>query len=45
MEQGGVIGLLIVANAFFVATEFAFVKIRGSQLDTLVEGGDKRAFI
>ncbi|MEI9998656.1 MAG: hemolysin family protein [Verrucomicrobiota bacterium] len=34
-EQGSVIILLIVANAFFVATEFAFVKIRESQLKAM----------
>src|ERR1700678_2038791 len=33
--QAGVIALLIVANAFFVATEFAFVKIRESQLKSM----------
>ncbi len=38
-----VILLLVLLNGFFVASEFAFVKIRGSQLDTLVEEGDKRA--
>ena len=34
-EQGGVILVLIAANAFFVATEFAFVKIRESQLKSM----------
>ncbi len=38
-EQTGIIILLVAANAFFVATEFAFVKIRGSQLKaTRVKG-------
>jgi len=34
-EQGGAILVLIAANAFFVATEFAFVKIRESQLKSM----------
>jgi CBS domain containing-hemolysin-like protein len=40
-EQSGVIVLLIVANAFFVATEFAFVKIRESQLKSMRIKGRK----
>src|ERR1700723_3315071 len=40
-EQGGVILLLIAANAFFVATEFAFVKIRESQLKSMQVKGKK----
>jgi CBS domain containing-hemolysin-like protein len=40
-EQGGVIFLLIAANAFFVATEFAFVKIRESQLKSMRVKGKK----
>jgi CBS domain containing-hemolysin-like protein len=36
-----VILLLIGANAFFVATEFAFVKIRGSQLKSMQVKGRK----
>src|SRR5271170_5271266 len=39
--QTGVIILLVVANAFFVATEFAFVKIRGSQLKSMQVKGKK----
>jgi CBS domain containing-hemolysin-like protein len=39
--QGAVIALLIIANAFFVATEFAFVKIRGSQLKSMRVPGKK----
>jgi CBS domain containing-hemolysin-like protein len=39
--QGGVIALLIAANAFFVATEFAFVKIRESQLKSMRVKGKK----
>ncbi len=38
-----VILFLVCLNGFFVACEFAFVKIRGSQLDALAEEGDKRA--
>ena len=34
---------LILLNGFFVASEFALVKVRGSQLDTLSEDGDPRA--
>ncbi len=39
--QGVVIALLIAANAFFVATEFAFVKIRESQLKSMRVKGKK----
>jgi len=39
--QAGIIALLIAANAFFVATEFAFVKIRGSQLKAMQVKGKK----
>src|ERR1700684_2990279 len=39
--QAGIIALLILANAFFVATEFAFVKIRSSQLKTMRVPGRK----
>ena len=34
---------LVVINGFFVAAEFALVKIRGTQLDTLVVKGHRRA--
>src|SRR5260370_24186330 len=37
----GVILFLVAANAFFVATEFAFVKIRGSQLKSMLVKGKK----
>jgi CBS domain containing-hemolysin-like protein len=37
------IAALVLLNAFFVAAEFALVKIRGSQLDTMADQGDKRA--
>ena len=39
--QVGVIFVLIAANAFFVATEFAFVKIRESQLKSMRVKGRK----
>jgi CBS domain containing-hemolysin-like protein len=38
-----VIFALVVLNAFFVASEFALVKVRGSQLDPLVAEGNVRA--
>jgi CBS domain containing-hemolysin-like protein len=41
LAQGGVILVLIAANAFFVATEFAFVKIRESQLKSMRVKGKK----
>jgi CBS domain containing-hemolysin-like protein len=34
---------LVVLNAFFVASEFAIVKVRASQLDALVDEGNLRA--
>jgi CBS domain containing-hemolysin-like protein len=36
---------LVLLNGFFVASELAIVKIRGSQLDTLIEEGNSRAAI
>src|ERR1700686_393873 len=38
-----VIFALVILNAFFVASEFAIVKVRASQLDALVEEGNLRA--
>jgi len=38
-----VIVALVVLNAFFVASEFAIVKVRSSQLDELVDAGNLRA--
>jgi CBS domain containing-hemolysin-like protein len=35
--------LLVLANGFFVAGEFALVRSRRSRLEELAEGGDKRA--
>jgi CBS domain containing-hemolysin-like protein len=42
---GRLIGILsiVLLNGFFVATEFALVKVRGSQLDPLVEEGNAKA--
>jgi len=39
----GAIMLLVFLNGFFVAAEFALVKIRGSQLEPLAEGGNRTA--
>ena len=38
-----VITALVALNGFFVACEFAIVKVRASQLDTLAEEGNMRA--
>jgi CBS domain containing-hemolysin-like protein len=38
-----VIIALVVLNAFFVASEFAIVKVRSSQLDELADAGNLRA--
>src|SRR5215831_3028882 len=35
--------LLVLLNAFFVASEFAIVKVRPTRLEQLVRGGDARA--
>ncbi len=37
--------LLILFNGFFVAAEFALVKVRGSQLDIRIQKGSKRAVV
>src|SRR5580704_1978748 len=37
------IAALVGLNGFFVACEFAIIKVRASQLDTLVDEGDARA--
>lgn len=49
-EDPGTIGLkvlsilvLVFLNGFFVAAEFALVKIRSSQLDALIDEGDRTA--
>jgi len=36
---------LVAANGFFVAAEFAIVKVRGTQIDTLIQQGRRRAII
>ncbi len=38
-----VILALVFLNGFFVASEFALVKVRSSQLDALEDEGNKRA--
>src|SRR5213596_847521 len=38
-----VIAALVALNGFFVACEFAIVKVRSSQLDELADGGNLRA--
>ncbi len=37
------VAFLVMLNGFFVSAEFAMVKIRSSRLETLVDGGSKRA--
>lgn len=37
------VAILILMTAFFVATEFAIVKVRATRIDYLIESGDKRA--
>ena len=37
--------VLVLLNGLFVASELAIVKIRGSQLETLIEQGDPRALL
>jgi hypothetical protein len=37
------IAFLVALNGFFVASEFAIVKVRTSQLDALVAQGNRRA--
>ena len=37
------IALLVLLNAFFVASEFAIVKVRSTQLEPLIETGNARA--
>src|ERR1035438_6910377 len=34
---------IVLANGFFVAAEFAFVKLRDTQLDALIVAGHRRA--
>ena len=35
--------VLVFLNGFFVAAEFAMVKVRSSRIDTLVQDGHRRA--
>jgi CBS domain containing-hemolysin-like protein len=51
-ESGGMIALkvaavalFVAANGFFVGSEFAMVKVRASQLDTLIEEGNRKAVL
>lgn len=37
------VAALILLTAFFVATEFAIVKVRSSRIDQLIEEGSSRA--
>src|SRR5207237_961908 len=39
----GLTVLLVLANGFFVAAEYAFVRIRKTQLDELAQEGSARA--
>lgn len=39
----GVTMLFVLANGFFVAAEFALVKVRGTRLDALIEAGNRKA--
>lgn len=41
----GAIAVLVLLNGFFVAAEFALVKVRGSQLDALKTDGNRRAAV
>ncbi|MBO2942857.1 HlyC/CorC family transporter [Paenibacillus sp. F411] len=40
-----ILALLLLLTAFFVASEFAVVKIRASRLDQLIEEGNKKAVL
>ena len=37
------VAVLVAGNGFFVAAEFAIVKVRGSHLATIADAGDRRA--
>ncbi len=41
----GAIAVLVLLNGFFVAAEFALVKVRGSQLEALQSDGNRRAAV
>lgn len=38
-----IIGILIALTAFFVASEFAIVRVRSSRIDQLIAEGNKKA--
>ncbi|HEY3257793.1 MAG TPA: CNNM domain-containing protein, partial [Gemmatimonadaceae bacterium] len=38
-----VVLLLVLANAFFVAAEFALVAVRRTRIDEMAQGGDRKA--
>jgi Hemolysins and related proteins containing CBS domains len=40
-----IVAALVFMNGFFVAAEFALVKVRDTQLDVLINKGNKRAKI
>ncbi|HTY01341.1 MAG TPA: hemolysin family protein [Bacteroidota bacterium] len=42
VEFGGILCLILV-NGFFVAAEFAIVKVRSTQIEPLLKGGNKHA--
>ncbi len=41
--RGAIVAVLIAANAFFVAAEFALVAARRTRIDEMVKEGDRRA--
>ena len=41
--RAGAVLVLVMLNGFFVAAEFALVKVRDTQLEPLIKGGDRRA--
>jgi CBS domain containing-hemolysin-like protein len=41
--EWSVIFALVLANGFFVAAEFAIVKVRSTQIEPLAQSGSKRA--
>src|SRR5687767_1170958 len=43
MFQLFVVFFLVLLNGFFVASEFAIVKVRGTQLEALEVDGDRKA--
>lgn len=40
-----IVAAIVAVNGFFVAAEFAIIKLRNSQLDPLIEKGDRRAIL